>query len=749
MEIKRAVTNVRAVTLMIIFFVIFFVFIGRVAFIQVTKEVNGQELEELAEERWSRSIELLGKRGTIFDRGGGILAEEVTSYKVYAILNQNQSEFVQDPSETADALAPYINQDVQNLTRILSQDKFQVELGAGARNLTYEEMLEIRELELEGIYFTREPRRYYPKQTYASHIIGYTERNMEAARMGLERSLDDYLSGQDGQLNYQADRNRVPLLNQPETITPAEDGLDVYLTLDSNIQTSLEQVMTEVDEQYKPERMIAIVADPKTGQILAMSNRPSFNPNRYESITNYMNYAVSDHFEPGSTVKMFTVAAAIEEGKFNQDQLYQSGTIQVGPDPVRDHNYGRGWGEITFEEGFYRSSNVAMAKLALEGLGADKLYEYWERFGLTEPTGIDLPNEASSLIAKGSQTDVATTAFGQGTAITPIQQIQAATAIANGGKMMKPYVIDRMVDPNTDDVVMKNEPEVTGEPISEETASQMLDLLEGAVIDPAGTGKPYYIEGFDVVGKTGTAQIPNPNGPGYIQGHGENIFSFLGMAPKKDPSLLVYVAVERPTISAMETGAQPAQKIFTTVMKQGLEYLNVVPTVEEINQETKKGYQLEDFTGMTTKDAAKVIEEQGLTPVILGDGKQVISQEPAIEKGLLKGERVFLRTDDDSYEIPNMVDWSSRDVLRLADVLDITANLFGQGYVTGQDVSEGDRVVPGDYITIELALKSYEQEENLVEEEMNEADTETEDEENGEAIGESESEDLSDGVDTE
>ncbi|WP_413380008.1 penicillin-binding protein [Alkalihalobacillus sp. 1P02AB] len=734
MEIKRAVTNVRAVVLMVIFFAVFAIFVGRIAFIQVTKEVSGHELDTLAEERWSRSIDLKGQRGTIYDRSGGIIAEEVMSYNVYAVLNTEQSEYVEDPRATAEALAPYINQEVDNLTRLLSQEgKFQVELGSGARNLTYEQMVEINELELDGIFFSSEPRRYYPKQTYASHVIGYTERNMTESRMGLERSLDEYLQGTDGRITYQADTKRVPLLNQEEMISPAENGHNVFLTLDSNIQTALEQIMTEVDEEYEPERMIAIVADPKTGQILAMSNRPSFNPNRYESITNYMNYAISDHFEPGSTMKIFTVAAAIEEGVYDPNKQYQSGTLQVGPDPVRDHNYGRGWGQITYEEGFYRSSNVAMAKLALEDLGAEKLYDYWERFGFTEPTGIDLPNEVSSLIARGSQMDVATTAFGQGTAVTPIQQIQAATAIANGGQMMKPYVIDRIVDPNTNEVVAKNEPEVVGEPISKETSEKMLSLLEGAVTESMGTGRPYYLEGFDVVGKTGTAQIPNPTGRGYIQGHGENIFSFLGMAPKDDPSLLVYVAVERPNISEMETGSEPSRKIFTTIMKQGLQYLNIAPTVEEITKETEQGYRLDDFNGQTVKTAKEALNNEQLDVVVLGDGKNVVAQEPAAGKGLLAGEKVFLRTDSDSYQMPDMFGWSSRDVLRLADVLEITPNLFGHGYVVSQETEAGGSVKPGDYITIELRQRN---EENAEQEETEqELENEQELEETEESLG--------------
>ncbi|KYG35180.1 penicillin-binding transpeptidase domain-containing protein [Alkalihalobacillus trypoxylicola] len=731
MEIKRANTNIRAIVLMVIFFIIFAVFIGRILHIQVTKEVRGHELDQIAEERWTKKIPLEGVRGTIFDRSGGAIAEEVKSYKVFAILNRDQSSYVKEPEETAEKLAPYIDQEVGNLARLLSQDKFQVELGTGARNLSYEQMLEIKELDLDGIFFMTEPRRYYPKQMFASHVIGYTERNMEEARMGLERSLDEYLSAKDGSITYLSDTNRAPLLNPNELIEPVENGNHVYLTLDGNIQTSLEQVMTEVDEEYEPERMIAIVADPKTGQILAMSNRPSFNPNEYEKITNYMNFSISDHFEPGSTMKMFTVAAAMEEGVFPANEAYQSGSWDIGPDQVRDHNNGVGWGSISFTEGFLRSSNVAMAKLTIERLGTEKLYDYWERFGFNEPTGIDLPNEANSLIAKGSQFDAVATSFGQGTAVTPIQQIQAATSIANGGKMMKPYIIDRIVDSETNEVMYQNEPEIVGEPISEETSKEMLDLLEGVVNERAGTGNPYYIEGFQVVGKTGTAQIPNPNGGGYIHGHGENIFSFLGMAPKDDPSVLVYVAVERPKLKDIETGSEPTRKIFTTIMKQSLQYLKITPSVEEIAKETVEGYKLNDFTSMSIAEAKEELEEEGLEVVVLGDGKSIISQQPASGKGLLPGEKVFIVTEAEQYEMPEVIGWSTRDVLRLSDALEITPNLFGNGYVTAQNVAPGDVVRPGDYIVIELANHQMEEQQDDEDEEQEENEEEELEEEVG------------------
>ncbi|MED3646123.1 penicillin-binding protein [Halalkalibacterium halodurans] len=706
MDIKRAATNKRAVLMLVLFIVVFSVLIARFLYLQIEKEVKGYSLQAIAEARWTSSEVLHGKRGTIRDRNGDALAEEVTSYSVYAVLDNSHQPAVEDPERTAQLLAEHINMSEERLLELLTRDVYQVELGAGARNLTQEQRDKIADLDLPGIYFTEEPRRYYPKHTYASHLIGYTDRDMGESRMGLERSLDEYLRGEDGEIRFKKDGQGIPLPRPSEQIEPAKTGNDVYLTLDSNIQTALDQVMTQVEEEYKPERIIAIVADPKTGQILAMSNRPTFNPNEYEQITNYMNYAVSDRYEPGSTMKVFTLAAALEEGVLNVNEQYQSGTYTIRNDtnpPIRDHNQGRGWGTISYLEAMQRSSNVGFSKIALEKLGPEKLYEYLDEFGFGEPTGIDLPNEAASVYAKGSLRDAASTAFGQGTAVTPIQQIQAMTAIANDGKMMKPYVVDRIVDSETGKVIAEKEPEVVGEPISKETAKEVRDILETVVTSSSGTGRPFYLEGFDVAGKTGTAQVRNPDGPGYLNGHGQNIFSFIGVAPKDDPSVIVYVAVDRPSLNTNQVGSEPVAKIFNTIMNHSLQYLNISPSVEELKDEEEEGYELADFIGESARSAREELEQAGMKVYVLGEGDTVEGQQPYSGHTLLEGERVILRTESESYTLPSMIGWSLRDVLKVANVLDVNVNLFGQGFVVGQSIEEGDTITPGDYMVVELA----------------------------------------------
>ncbi|WP_193744312.1 penicillin-binding protein 2 [Geomicrobium sp. JCM 19039] len=326
----------------------------------------------------------------------------MSSYTIQLILrNDFGYAGVEDPVETARELAPHINMEegelLQRIENGMEEDQFQIELGPGASYLTFEQRQAIDDLELSGIEFRTEPRRYYPKQDFASHVVGYFNRNENSPAMGLESYLNDHLEGTGGSYSYMRARNGVPLPGEIRDIEEAYNGDDIHLTLHSNIQLAVEQALTNADEQYSPERMIAVVANPKSGEILAMSNRPSFNPNHYESISNHMNFAVSDHFEPGSTMKIFTMAAAIEEGVYEPDNYFESGTYNTGyadTPLIRDHNQGRGWGSIPYREAMPRSANTAFASIVNDQLGAERFYEYMNAFGFGSPTGIELPMEA-------------------------------------------------------------------------------------------------------------------------------------------------------------------------------------------------------------------------------------------------------------------------------------------------------------------------------------------------------------------
>jgi penicillin-binding protein 2B len=516
--------------------------------------------------------------------------------------------------------------------------------------------------------------------------------------MGIEKILNDELTGKNGKLNFESDLWGYILPDEKEKITPAQNGNDVYLTIDQKIQTFLEDAMNKVDKEYKPQKIIAIVADPKTGEILAMGQRPSFHPKTKEGIEKgWHNEAIETSFEPGSTMKIFTLAAAVQEKVFNPNETYQSGSYQVTKKDkaIHDHNYS-GWGTITYLEGVQRSSNVAFAKIAKEKLGFEKFREYLTKFGFDKPTGIDLPDETSGKIQFTYPIEKITTAYGQGTAITPIQQIQAATAIANGGKMIKPHVVKKIVNHDTGETIKSTTPEVVSTPISKETAKQVRDILETVVTSPKGTGGRYKIDGYSVAGKTGTANIPGPNGR-YLQGADNYMFSFLGMAPKDDPKLIVYVAVQQPDLDGTGLGALPVSAIFNPVMKNSLQYLNIQPSKSQKAQLNK----LSDFIGKSVEATEEELKAKDIETVVIGKGTKVVRQLPESGTTVLEGEKVIIQTNGDKLA-PDMTGWSLRDVMKVANIAGLKLNSKGQGYVTQQNIKPKTIMRNGEFLIVDL-----------------------------------------------
>lgn len=715
MNKKQPNINVGAAILFIIFGLLFFVLLFRFISIQVTGEAGGQALAAKAKQLYEGQNVIEAKRGTIYDRNGEVIAEDASAYTLVAVLSDKMTtdeehpRHVVDPEKTAKELAAFIDMEESEIYERLTVggDPFQVEFGNAGRNLSIQTKKEIEDLKLPGIIFQQDTNRFYPNGVFASHLIGYVDKAknkdgkvVTQGMMGLEKSLNELLTGTNGSFAFESDLWGYLLPNGEEVIKPAQNGNDVYLTIDKKIQIFLEDAMSKVDEEYNPEQMIAIVADPKTGDILGMSQRPTFHPKTKEGIDQtWRNLAIEDSFEPGSTMKIFTLAAAIEEGVFQPNAQFESGTYKVTEKSpvVRDHNGGKGWGTISYLEGIQRSSNVAIAKMVKEQLGYETFREYLTEFGFDRPTGIDLPNETNGKIVYDWPLEKATTGFGQGTAITPIQQIQAATAVAHDGKMKKPHVIKEIVNPDNEEIVQKTETEITGEPISKDTAKEVRDILETVVSSENGTGfNRYNIEGYEVAGKTGTAQIPK-NGGGYLTGHSNYVFSFLGMAPADDPELIVYVAVQQPDIDASTNGAQPVAEIFNPVMKNSLSYLNIEPT----DYAKLQVNETPNVSGMSVETAKQKLEEKGLKPIVIGDGKKVVEQVPGDTFNMMEGERVVIKTDG-KLSVPDLTGWSLRDVMKFVKISNLKLNTVGNGYVIEQNLSPGSNLSDGDYLIVDL-----------------------------------------------
>lgn len=696
------------------FALLFFILFSRLLFIQTTGKADGHELKNEALEKYMRTDVLKANRGTIYDTNGEVIAEDTTSFTVAAILDESvttdpeEPNHVTDPEKTAKVLAKYIEMEESEILSRLKKDgdPFQVEFGKAGRGLSNSVKLQIEAEKLPGITFIRQSKRFYPNGRFASHLIGFTQQVEKedktgkfvfetVGQMGIEKSYEKYLKGKDGKIRYTSDLWGYLLPNKREMVEEPEDGDHIYLTIDSKIQTFLEDALNQVEAQYDPLKAFAIVAEAKTGKILAMSQRSTFHPGTREGLdANWMNDLVEYSYEPGSTMKIFTVASAIEEGVFNPEDLYQSGTYSVGPNRVRDHNAGAGWGTITYAEGVQRSSNVAMANL-LEKMSPGVFRQYLDDFHFGQKTGIELPNEASGSILYNYPLEQVTTSFGQGSTVNAMQMIQAATAIANDGKMMKPYIIDKIVDDSTGKTIVNTEPDVVGEPISEETANKTLDILETVVTAEHGTGKPYHIEGYNVAGKTGTAQLVGEDGR-YLTGANNYLFSFLGVAPKEDPELIVYAAVAQPKLGN-ESGSAPVSKIFNPVMRNSLQYLNIQPEKIIVSETVE----LKDFVGKKTYKAREAYASYGVDPVIIGMGSEILKQVPAAGEKLLQGEKAVLLTSD-KWTMPDMTGWSIRDVMKITESIGLKLSYSGSGYVTSQNIKSGGKVKEGQKLIVKL-----------------------------------------------
>lgn len=694
---------------------LFFLLFVRIFTIQATGEAEGQALAALADKKYSRETTLSASRGIIYDRNGETIAKDTQSYRLIAILSPKATSdidhprHVVDPEKTAQILASYIPLSENEIYERLTMDgKYQVEFGKAGRDISHEQMMKIQEEALPGIVFERDLKRLYPNGKFASHLIGFAlkEENEEGkvttnGKMGLERTYNEELTGKNGKLSYKSDLWGYLLPNKEEILTPAQNGHDIYLTLDKTIQSFLEDAMNRVEVEYEPKKMVGIVADPKTGAILAMSQRPSFNPQTLDGLTtNWLNDAVENTLEPGSTMKIFTLAAAIEEGKWNPGATYQSGRYKLLDQTIRDHNAGNGWGRISYLEGFQRSSNVAMAYL-LEDLGDRTFIDYIKQFGFGEKTGIDLPNEATGTILDNYPSERLTTSFGQGTTVTPIQMIQAATAIANDGKMMEPYVIDQIVNPNTEEIVKDDGPKEKSQPISANTAEEVRKIMASTVTAEKGTAKRFALDGYTVAGKTGTAEIPDPDGGGYLWGKNNFLYSFIGMAPAEDPQLLVYIAVQQPQLEVTETGSHPVAEIFTSVTENSLKYLNIEPASEiEVEMTTLQNYVGKDHEGIVQQ-----LEAAGLQPVVIGEGGRIVGQYPAEGEELLKGQQIFIKTEG-PVTVPDFTGWSKRNVLIFKELSGLRIEISGDGFVHSQSVSAGNAIDEDSPIVLKLQTPS-------------------------------------------
>lgn len=591
----------------------------RLGYVQFFK---GDWLTGLAKDSWSRNIPFQPERGKILDRNGVELAANQSAPTIFVVPRQ-----ITEPKETAEKLAATLNISVEAAYKYVTQ-KANMVLIKEARKLSYDKAKEVRDMNLKGVYLGEDSKRYYPYGSYLSHVLGFAGIDNQGL-MGLELSYDEELSGEKGYVKFFSDAKGKRMPDMADDFEKPDNGLDLKLTIDTKVQTIVERELDIAQETYNPDGIIAIAMNPKSGEILAMSSRPTFDPANFKNVPQEVynrNLPIWSTYEPGSTFKIITLAAALEEKKvdLHKDTFHDPGHVEVAGATLHCWKRG-GHGTQTFLEVVQNSCNPGFVELG-ERLGKEKLFEYIDDFGFGQKTGIDLQGEGKGLLFnldRVGPVEQATTAFGQGVAVTPIQQVAAVAAAVNGGTLYQPFIAKELVDPKTGEVVMRKTPEAKRKVISEDTSKQIREALESVVA--LGTGGKAFVEGYRVGGKTGTAQKAKDGK--YLENN--HIVSFMGVAPMDDPEIVVYVAVDNPK-GTVQFGGVVAAPIAGSIIGDSLEAMGVPKRKDQIE---KKMTWLDvpliktpELVGLSKSE----LQEQlvNLKLEVSGEGDHVVSQSP-------------------------------------------------------------------------------------------------------------------------
>lgn len=687
---------------LIITLFLFLILIGRVSYIALSKEVDDINIQELASKRTTKETILKANRGTIFDNSGEVLAEDVASYTLIAYLDPKRTtdeknpQHVVDKENTALVLSAILKMDYNTVLGYLNKEGvYQTEFGVKGKGLTELEKDTILATKLPGIDFLETTKRYYPYGKFLSYLIGYAKQDENGnmvGELGIEKYYNQELTGIDGKTVYQKDLKGYKIAGTKEMTEEKIDGSDIYLTIDNNVQFFLEEALNNVTSKYEFDEIDIVVAKAKTGEILGYATTPSFDPN-IRDIKNYLDSNSSVAFEPGSTMKIYTYMASLEAGVYKGSDTYQSGSFTTKDKTVISDWNKVGWGRISFDQGFIYSSNTAVVNIMDKYLQATDLKSYLKKLGFGQKTNIGLYNETSGKIEFKYETEVFNAAFGQGITTTPIQHIQALTSIANNGELLRPYVIKKIV--NGDTSVTENKRTSLGKVASEQTIEYMKNLMWHTINDNDGAGHYYYIDGFDLIGKTGTAQIASTNGKGYLTGDRDIIRSVALMFPKDDPEIIIYAAAKRP--NSIQALAEPVKEIVKNISK----YYNIYQEATKSNGTT---YQLNNFINQSIKEVKEILNKEKINTIILGDGNKIINQYP-INTTITTFDKVFFVTNSNNLVIPDLTGYSKNDLEVVLTLLKIPYTIKGHGYVINQSILPGTKIDSNMQIEITLASK--------------------------------------------
>ncbi len=674
---KRVTIKISKFIILVVAF-LFVAIICKLSYVVLSDKVDGINLKDKSASISTVKKTLYADRGNIYDINGEELASTVNSYTVIAYLNSNKTN-VSDKEKTAKELSPILNMTEEKLIELLNKKLYQVELRPGGYGITEVVKARIEKLELPGIDFIKNSKkRYYNKSTFASYIVGYAkvlDDGKISGELGIEGYYDDILSGTNGYtkyLKYTSSNYKIP--NTNEDTKKAKDGSDIYLTIDSSIQLIAEKAVSSMKEKFNTDWAVFTVMDAKTGAIVASATNPNFNPNDTNTIKEYMNPLLSYQYEPGSVMKVFSFASSMEEGKYDGEETFKSGSYTLDDGTVIRDSERKGWGTISFDEGFARSSNVAATTLALR-LGVDKLSEYYNNLGFGKKTGIELSNEAIGDIEMVYQSELATASFGQGVSVTAIQMLQALSAMTNDGTVIKPYIVDKVVDQNGN-ITYQGKRQVVKKVYSTNTVNKMHEIMK-KVID---INKYWQVNNVSIMGKTGTAQIASPKG-GYLTGTYDYIKSFAGIFPADDPKYIVYVAGKKP-----ETNLGSWAKVITTAIEEIASYAKL--TESKSDADPSKIITLDNYISKYLDTTLEELKNKKIDVIILGNGKYIINQYPLKNKTLLSGEKLFLLTNDKEIKMENLKGWSLSEVKTYCNLIGLKLEYNGYGYVINQSIEE-------------------------------------------------------------
>lgn len=696
------------------------VLIANVLFTMITKTHLRSGVNIIAQKEGEETnvTNVSASRGTIYDRNGEIIAKDETTYNIILyvsetrVVGNNEPAYVQDTNKTARLLSEKLGMDEQQIISYLDDAKaakrYQTELGNKGKNLTPTVKESIEALELPGVEFSQSIKRNYPNSYFSSNLLGYAQYDEEQGKiigkMGLEEALNEQLTGSDGKIISQKDKNGNTLPGTTYVEKYVHNGNNVTLTLDQNVQLALES-LTKKAMSYpgSPTKAWALAVEVETGKILGWTSYPSFNLNTRDDITNYVDIPSDFAYEPGSVIKGVTYAATLQEGKFPYNKSFMAGTFYFNysdgkivrvsqenaadPYPIKDYSNKYG-ASMSFEDGFKHSSNIGICELLTNYINVETYVEYLHKFGFLKSIDIPYVSNAAGDIDTSSARSALSTGFGQSINVTALQMVQAYTAILNDGNMMKPYVVEKVEDSSTHSIIEKYEPTIVGTPISKESSDYVKKLMH-MVVEEGGSGfGRYNMDDVDILAKTGTGEIATAAGYGNSWTN-----SVIAAAPADDPKVLLYFAFQSSNYEDF-TGTDFKEAMRELLIAQGITSKAASGnTPKETNDYAE--YTMPSLVNHSVTYADTKLTGMNVEIVKIGNGTSVISQYPSQNESIIANQKIYLLTDGEKITMPNMNGWTMKDITAFWKLTGIQIQMEGSGTVYEQNI-EVDKAISTD-----------------------------------------------------